>query len=54
MSHEKESIEDEYTDEEQEQEQGMIYMPISTLEEFGINASDIKKLSDNGYTTVQS
>ncbi|CAG8631575.1 11723_t:CDS:2 [Gigaspora rosea] len=53
MSHEKEPIEDEYTDEEQE-EQGMIYTPISALEEFGINASDIKKLSDNGYTTVQA
>ncbi|KAF0504899.1 DNA repair protein RAD51-like 1 [Gigaspora margarita] len=53
MSHEKEPVEDEYTDEEQE-EQGMIHTPISALEEFGINASDIKKLSDNGYTTVQA
>ncbi|RHZ61908.1 hypothetical protein Glove_345g50 [Diversispora epigaea] len=40
---------------EEENEEGeLMYTPINKLEESGINSSDIKKLADNGYTTVQS
>ncbi|CAG8524163.1 3720_t:CDS:2 [Acaulospora colombiana] len=31
-----------------------MYLPIQKLEESGISASDVKKLSDNGYCTVQA
>ncbi|CAG8438381.1 recombinase rad51 [Rhizophagus irregularis] len=46
--------EETYEEETEETEHEPTHIPIQRLEEFGINASDIKKLTDNGFHTIQS
>ncbi|CAG8641111.1 7420_t:CDS:2 [Dentiscutata heterogama] len=36
------------------EEEELGYMPVTKLKECGINESDVKKLSDNGYATVEA